>query len=176
MRATRVLTAACASLALGVCIGLSAKDKLPGFEILQGKPPKEAGAAALQEAERLAGNGSWELIAIARVWYLSGDHTKAQSLIDRALSHKPKGTDFQRVGEIFAAAGDNTQAETYYQRALAADPKDDTGQSEIGAWYIRNGQREKGEELLAKALARNPDDLWHYVRASEAYLSVPPGR
>ena len=41
MRATRVLTAACASLALGVCIGLSAKDKLPGFEILQGKPPKE---------------------------------------------------------------------------------------------------------------------------------------
>jgi len=116
------------------------------------------------------------LIAIARVYYLSGDHAKAQSLIDRALSHKPKATDFQRVGEIFAAAGDSAQAETYYQRALAADPKDDTGQSEIGAWYIRLGQREKGEELLAKALAKNPDDLWHYVRASEAYLSVPPGR
>jgi len=111
MRATRVLTVACASLALGVCIGLSAKDKLPGFEILQGKPPKEAGVAALQEAEKLAGNGSWELIAIARVYYLSGDHAKAQSLIDRALSHKPKATDFQRVGEIFAAAGDSAQGQ-----------------------------------------------------------------
>jgi tetratricopeptide (TPR) repeat protein len=176
MRSSRVFTVACASVALGVCIGLAAKDKLPGIELVQGKPPKEAGVAALQEAERLAGNGSWELISIARVYYLSGDHVKAQSLIDRALSHKPKATDFQRVGEIYAAAGENAQAESYFQRALAADPKDDTGQSEIGSWYIRIGQRDKGEELLAKALAKNPDDLWHFVRASEAYLSVPPGR
>jgi len=176
MRNRQLLTVACASLALGVCIGIGAKDKLPGIEILQGKPPKEAGAAALVQAEKLAGKGSWELISVARVYYLSGDHAKAQTLIDRALSHKPKATDFQRVGEIFAAAGENAQAETYFQRALAADPNDDTGQSEIGAWYIRTGQREKGEELLAKALAKNPEEVWHYVRASEAYLSVPTGR
>ncbi len=132
--------------------------------------------AALQEAEHLAGNGSWELISIARVYYLSGDRAKAQELIDRALSRKPKATDFQRVGEIFADAGDKGQADSYFQRALAADPKDDTGQSEMGAWYIRNGERAQGEELLAKALAKNPDDLWHYVRAAEAYLGVPKGR
>jgi len=176
MRNTRLLTVACASLALGVWIGLAAKDKPPGIEVVQGKPAKDAGVAALVEAERLAGNGSWELISIARVYYLSGDRAKAQTLIDRVLSHKPKATDFQRLGEIYAAAGESAQAETYFQRALATDPKDDTGQSEIGAWYIRNGQREKGEELLAKALAKNPDDLWHYVRASEAYLAVPAGR
>jgi tetratricopeptide (TPR) repeat protein len=176
MTNTRLLSVACASLALGLCIGLNAKDKPPGIEVLQGKQPKEAGIAALQQAEHLAGSGSWELISIARVYYLSGDHTKAQELIDRALSHKPKASDFQRVGEIYAAAGENPKAEEYFLRALAADPKDDTGQSEIGAWYIRTGQRAKGEELLAKALAKNPDDLWHYVRASEAYLAVPPGR
>jgi type IV pilus assembly protein PilF len=116
------------------------------------------------------------LIAVARVHYLSGDHAKAQSLIDRALSRKPKATDYQRVGEIFAAAGDNAKAEEYFQRALAADPKDDTGQSEVGAWYIRTGRREQGEELLAKALAKNPEEVWHYVRAAEAYLGIPPGR
>lgn len=176
MRNRQLLTITCASLALGVCIGLAAKDKLPGIAVMQGKPAKDAGIAALVEAERLAGKGSWELISVARVYYLSGDHAKAQTLIDRALSHKPKATDFQRVGEIYAAAGENAQAETYFQRALAADPNDDTGQSEIGAWYIRNGQREKGEELLAKALAKNPEEVWHYVRASEAYLSVPTGR
>jgi tetratricopeptide (TPR) repeat protein len=176
MTNTRLLSVACASLALGLCIGLSAKDKPPGIEILQGKPPKEAGVAALQQAERLAGTGSWELISVARVYYLSGDHAKAQELIDRALNHKPKASDFQRVGEVYAAAGENTQAESYFQRALDADPKDDTGQSEVGAWYIRIGQREKGEALLARALAKNPDDLWHYIRASEAYLAVPPGR
>jgi hypothetical protein len=56
------------------------------------------------------------------------------------------------------------------------DPKDDTGQSEIGSWYIRVGQREKGEELIAKALNRNADEMWHYVRAAEAYLGVARGR
>jgi tetratricopeptide (TPR) repeat protein len=176
MRNARLLTASFVSLALGVCIGLAAKDKFPGIALVSGKPPKEAALAALQEAEHLAGNGSWELISIARVYYLSGDRAKAQELIERALSHKPKATDFQRVGELYADAGDNTQAESYFQRALAADPKDDTGQSEIGAWYIRHGQRDKGEELLSKALAKNPDDLWHYVRAAEAYLGVPAGR
>jgi tetratricopeptide (TPR) repeat protein len=172
----RLVGVACASLALGLCIGLSAKEKSPGIELLRGKPPKEAAAAALQQAETLAGNGSWELIAVARVHYLSGDHAKAQSLIDRALSRKPKATDYQRVGEIFAVAGDNAKAEEYFQRALAADPKDDTGQSEVGAWYIRTGRREQGEELLAKALAKNPEEVWHYVRAAEAYLGIPPGR
>ena len=54
--------------------------------------------------------------------------------------------------------------------------KDDTGRAEIGAWYIRTGRRDKGEELLSQALARNPGELWHYVRAAEAYLGVPPGR
>ncbi len=176
MKNGRVFGLTCASLALGVCIGLAAKEKFPGIELLRGKPAKEAGLAALQQAEQFAGHGSWELISIARVYYLAGDRDKAQALIERALSRKPKATDFQRVGEIYADAGDNAQAESYFQKALAADANDDTGQSEIGAWYIRNGQREKGEELLAKALAKNPDDVWHFIRAGEAYLGVPKGR
>lgn len=43
-------------------------------------------------------------------------------------------------------------------------------------WGHRTGQRDKGEEFYAKALARNPDDVWHYVRAAEAYLGAPRGR
>jgi len=62
-----------------------------------------------------------------------------------------------------------------FQKVLV-NPKDDTGQSEIGSWYIRVGQREKGEELIAKALNRNADEMWHYVRAAEAYLGVPKGK
>jgi tetratricopeptide (TPR) repeat protein len=176
MRNVRLLGLSFASLALGVCIGLAAKEKLPGIDLVRGKQPRDAGLAALQQAEQLAGSGSWELISIARVYYLTGDHARAESLIERALSHKPKATDFQRVGEIYADAGDKARADSYFQQALAADPKDDTGQSEIGAWYIRSGERDKGEELLARALAKHPDDLWHYIRAGEAYLGVPKGR
>jgi len=170
------LAAGC--LVLGVGIGFAANERPPGMDVMRGKPAKEAGLAALHEAEKLAGNGSWELLGVARVYYLSGDKAKGQALIEQVLNAKAKGSDWQRAGEIYAAAGESQKAEENFQKALSADPKekDDTGRAEIGAWYIRTGQRDKGEELLSQALARNPGELWHYLRASEAYLGVPPGR
>jgi len=163
-------------MALGVCAGILAKDKYPGIDLIRGKPAHEAGMAALQEAEVLAGKGSFELIAVARVYYLTGDKDKAQAIIDRVSSSKPAASDWQRIGEIYADAGENSKAEDYYQRALAADPKDDTGHAEMGAWYIRIGQRDRGEDLLAQAFNKNPGDVWHYVLAAEALLGVPKGR
>jgi tetratricopeptide (TPR) repeat protein len=164
-------------MALGAGLALAAKQQAePGIQVIQGKPDKEAGAAALAEAEHLAGSGSWELIAVGRVYYLSGDKSKGQALFDRATTGKPGSSDWLRLGEVYAEAGENSKAENCFQKALAADPKDDSGQAEVGAWYIRTGQRAKGEELLAKALQKHPDEIWHYVRASEALLGVPPGR
>jgi tetratricopeptide (TPR) repeat protein len=173
---TAALAAGC--LVIGLGIGIAAKEKGPGIDLVRGKPPKEAGLAALAEAERLAGTGTWELLGVARVYYLSGDKAKGQALIDRVLGAKAQGSDWQRVGEIYADAGEQQKAEEDFQKMLALDVKgkDDTGRAEVGTWYIRIGQREKGEELLAQALARNPDEVWHYVRAAEAYLGVPPGR
>src|ERR1700745_1703448 len=132
---TAALAAGC--LVFGVGIGLAAKEKPPGMEVMRGKPAKEAGLAALQEAERLAGNGSWELLGVARVYYLSGDKAKGQALIDQVVANKPKGSDWQRVGDIYAESGENARAEENFQKALALDPKDDPGRSEVGAWYIR---------------------------------------
>lgn len=167
-------TLALACLVFGIGVGYAAKEKPPGVDLFRGKPAKEAGLAALAQAEKMAGEGSWELLGVARVYYLSGDKAKAQALMDRAL-RKAQASDWQRVGQMYSEAGENAKAEEAFQRALAADPKDDTGRSEIGSWYIRNGQREKGEELYAQAFARNPGELWHYVRAGEAYLGVAPG-
>jgi tetratricopeptide (TPR) repeat protein len=174
MRTGLAVALATGCLAVGVGIGIAAKEKAPGMDILRGKPARDAGLAALQEAEKLAGDGSWELLGVARVYYLSGDKPRGQVLIDKVAHAKPKGNDWQRIGQIYADAGENSQAEEYFQKALSADPKDDTGRSEVGAWYIRLGQRDKGEELFTQAFARNPDEVWHYVRAAEAYLGVPP--
>lgn len=175
MRTALICSLAIGCFAVGIGVGLAAKEKPPGMELFRGKPAKEAGLAALQEAEKLAGDGSWELLGVARVYYLSGDKAKAQALMDRALRKAGAG-DWQRVGQMYVDAGENAKAEEAFQRALAADPKDDTGRSEIGSWYIRNGQRERGEELYAQAFARNPGELWHYIRAAEAYLAVTPGK
>jgi len=178
MKKGLVVALAAGCLALGVGIGVFARskaDSYPGLSVMSGKPAKEAGMAALQEAEVLAGNqGSWEQLGVARVYYLSGDKAKGQSIIDRVAAGKVQTSDWQRIGQIYADAGENAKAEDYFQRALASDPKDDTGRAEIGAWYIRNGQRAKGEELFAQAFAKHPDELWHYLRAAEAFLGVPP--
>jgi tetratricopeptide (TPR) repeat protein len=159
---------------LGAGISLAAKSAGPGMELIRGKPAQEAGLAALVEAEKLAGSGSWELLGIARVYYLSGNKTQGQAIIDRVLGGKSDHNDWQRIGQIYADADENDKAAQFFERALAADPKDDTGQSEIGSWYIRIGQRDKGEELLTKAFARNPDEGAHYLRAAQAFLKVPP--
>lgn len=175
MKPGHVLVIAAVCLLLGFSLGLSAKDRPAGVGFFRGKPPKEAGKAALVEAERLAENGSWELIAVGRVYYLSGDKAKGQAIFDRIISKKPEGGDWQRLGGVYAEASENDKAEACYQRALL-NPKDDTAQAEVGAWYVRIGLREKGEELLAKALARNPTEMWHYISAAEAYLGVSKGK
>jgi tetratricopeptide (TPR) repeat protein len=177
MRQIHPAMTATALLALGVSLAVAGKQQAePGIQVIQGKPDKEAGAAALVEAEHLAGSGSWELIAVGRVYYLSGDKAKGQALFDRATSSKPGSSDWLRLGEVYVEAGENSKAEEAFQKALAADPKDDGAQAEVGAFYIRTGQRAKGEELLGKALQKHPDEIWHYVRASEALLAVAPGR
>lgn len=173
MKKIAVVVMAAACLTTGIGIGYAAKTKGPGMTIISGKPAKEAGVATLKEAERLAGEGSWELIQIGRVYYLSGDKATGQALLDKVLNGKSEGSDWFRIARVYAEAGENQKAEELFLRALAADPKDDSGQAEVGAWYIRIGQREKGEELLAKAFSRSPDEIWHYVRAGEAFMGVP---
>jgi tetratricopeptide (TPR) repeat protein len=172
------ITAICiavACLAIGGAVGYAAKNGA-GVAAFKGKAAKEGAYAALTEAERLAGKGSWELIGVGRVYYLSGDKTKGRAIFDRVLSAKPERSDYQRLGDVYAEAHEIEQADGMYQKVLAADAKgkDDTALAEIGAYYIRTDRREKGEELLAKALAKNPDENWHYVRAAEGLLGVAP--
>jgi tetratricopeptide (TPR) repeat protein len=171
------LAAGC--LVLGMAVGLAARQKEPpppGMEVMRGKPAQEAGLAALAEAEKLAETNSWDVLACARVHYLSGDKARGQAMIDGVISRKAEASDWLRIGEIYAQAGETARAEEAYGKAFAGDPGDDSGRAEVGAWYIRMGQRDKGEELFAQALAKNPGDMWHYVRAAEAFLNVPPGR
>jgi tetratricopeptide (TPR) repeat protein len=172
MKKVVVTALASACLALGFGVGYAAKATGPGVSLVKGKPAKEAGLASLQEALQLAGNGSLELIAVARVYYLSGDKAAGQELLDKVLSNSPEARDWHRMGRLFAEAGENAKAEEFFEKALAANPEDDASLVEVGAWYIRTGQREKGEALLAKAFAENPDEFWHYVQMGEAFLDI----
>jgi tetratricopeptide (TPR) repeat protein len=174
MKKIAMVALATVCLSAGMGIGYAAKVKGAGIGAISGKSAKDAGAAALQEAERLANGGTWELIAIGRAYYLSGDKARGQALFDKVLEGGGESGDWFRIARVYAEAGENAKAEPLFLKALAAEPKDDSGQAEVGAWYIRTGQREKGEELIAKALARNGEETWHYVHAGEAFLNVAP--
>ncbi len=65
---TRWVTAVAAGLLLvGVALGVARVKGEAGMKAISGKSAADAAAAALIEAERLAGKGSWERIAIGRV-------------------------------------------------------------------------------------------------------------
>ena len=177
MRPSLVAVIAAGSLLLGISIGFAAKYQGAGIDVIRNKPDKDAAMAALAEAEQVANGGSWELIAVGRVYYLSGQKARGQALFDHATTgRKPDGADYERIAEVYAEAGENDRATDSYEKMLALDPKDDSSQAVVGAWYIRIGQREKGEALLAQALQRRRNDPWYYVRAAESLLGVTAGR
>lgn len=46
--------------------------------------------------------------------------------------------------------------------------------AQVAAWFIFKGERERGEELLERALALSDRDVWFYTDAAGAYLGVEP--
>src|ERR1700686_450162 len=100
MKPRLVVLIAAISLGLGISIGFAAKYKGAGIDVIRGKSDKDAGLAALAEAEHLAGGGSWELIAVGRVYYLAGEKARGQALFDSALNRKPGGSDFERIANV----------------------------------------------------------------------------
>ena len=75
--------------------------------MFQGKEPKAAAAALLDNALKLAEDGSWERIAVGRAWYLGGDKAKGQQIFDAVTSSKKaKGSDWFRVGRVYVEANE----------------------------------------------------------------------
>src|SRR5262249_30111463 len=115
-----VVCVAVGCLAMGTAAGYAAKDSGGGVAVFKGKPAKEGAYAAPAEAEKLAGNGSWELIGVGRVYYLSGDKARGQALFDRVLNATPVTSDYERIADVYADAKESDKADEYYQKMLAA--------------------------------------------------------
>ena len=162
------------SFLAGVATTLAAKKTFDPGAYYAGKDAKTAAAALLQSAEGLAGTGSWELIGVGRVHYLSGDKAKGQELFNRATAKKTAASDLYRMATVYAIAKEWDKAKPLFESAIAMNPGDDTSTVEAGAWFNINGERERAEELFGKAFAKNPEELWHYINAAGSYLGQPP--
>ncbi len=159
---------------LGVAVGVVAATSKVEKGMYAGQSPKDAAAALLTAAQQQAGKGSWENIAVGRVWYLSGDKAQGQAIFDRVFAGKVKKSDFMRLGRVYMEAKEWDKAKAAFEKALADDPKDEGNLSEVGAWYNLHGDRATAEAYFDRAFSRKPDEVWYTVNAAGSYVGVKP--
>lgn len=138
-----------------------------------GKDKQDAARALLEVAKVQAGKGSWERIAVGRIYYLGGFKPEGQAIFDEVLANDPEGTDLFRIARIYRQAGEWERARALFERALRENPKDSQGMAELGSYYLLVGDRAAAEALFDRSFKRE-DELWSTVAAAGGYLGVAP--
>ena len=156
--------------AAGMGVGFAGQPKLD-VSLFHGKSNQEAARALLGAARAQAGDGSWERIAIGRVYYLGGMKTEGQAIFDQVLAEKHKPSDELRIGRVYREAGEWAKAKPLFDHYLVEEAKDATDTAEIGAYYLMNGDRAKAEELYTRSFGLKAE-LWATVAAAGGYLNV----
>lgn len=177
MKRSGVVGVALACFVLGLLVHAAlAQSKKPSFtpDLIQGKDPNAAAAALLDGALQLAGDGSWERIAVGRAWYLGGDKAKGQAIIDGVTGKKAVASDWYRIARMYVESNEWDKAAQAYEKAIAMDTGDDTGMMEYGAVANVHKDRAKAEEMFQKAFKKNSKHFWHWVNAGGSYLGVKP--
>jgi tetratricopeptide (TPR) repeat protein len=167
----RSLAGAALLMIIGVSAGYAA-GRIRS-EVYRGKEKAEAGRALLDQARLQAGKGSWERIAVARVYYLAGMKAEGQAIIDDVMARKPESSDVFRVARIYREAGEWEKARELFERYLRTNPKDDKALAEVGAYYMLNGDRDRAEELFERSFALE-SELWATISAAGSYFGVEP--
>ena len=90
------------------------------------------------------------------------------------LAGKHEGGDLVRIARVYAEAGEWAAAKPLFDQLVEAAPKDEDWLAEVGAAYLRAGDRARGEELYARSLAQDPSNLHNTLRMASAYLGVAP--
>ncbi|HWS72129.1 MAG TPA: tetratricopeptide repeat protein [Thermoanaerobaculia bacterium] len=157
---------------IGVTAGYAKGNKVDS-STFKGKSKQEAAKALLELAKVQAGKGSWERIAVGRVYYLGGMKAEGQAIFDDVLGRKHDPSDTFRVARIYREAGEWAKAKPLFDDYAKQSPKDDKGLAEIGSYYLLNGDRAGAEELFSRSFGMEAE-LWNTVSAAGAYLGIAP--
>ena len=165
-----------AVLLAGVAAGAIAAKKISvGPESFRGKPPEAAADELLAAARSFAENGSYENIAVGRVFYLTGRRDEGQAIFDRFLTGaKVEAGDVIRVARVYQEAGEWERARPLFDRVLEMAPKDEDWAAEIGAYYLLAGDRERAEQLFGRSFAQDPANLYNTLLVAGAYRGLDP--
>ena len=155
----------------GIAAGYAGQKAVPSQYRDQDK--QQAALALLEVAKVQAGKGSWERIAVGRVYYLGGHKPEGKAIFDAVLADDPEASDLFRIARVYRQAGEWEQARPLLERAVHENPKDSKGMAELGAYYLLADDRAAAESLFDRSFKRD-DELWSTVAAAGAYLGVAP--
>ncbi|MBN8728584.1 MAG: tetratricopeptide repeat protein [Xanthomonadales bacterium] len=172
MKIRLAVTVAVALLATAALDASAARQPRIEADVYQGRTEQDAAKALLERALAQAGKGSWERIAVGRVFYLGGHKAEGRAIFDAILA-EPEDSDVYRIARVYAEAGEWDAARPLFDRYLAANPKDEKALAEVGAHYLLNGDRAGAERLFARSFAIAPE-FWATIAAAGAYLRVAP--
>ena len=175
MRKGIIAAAAAVVFVAGIGVGYASNIKAPSTATLfQGKSQPDAANALLETALMQAGKGSWERIAVGRVFYLGGKKAKGQQIFDALLAGKHEDSDLFRIARVYEEAGEWNKAKPMFDAYLTANPSDPKELAEIGAYYYLHGDRATGEQLFARSFAADDNEVWATIHAGGAYMGLKP--
>lgn len=155
--------------AFGACEGYAAERIDP--QSYRSHSEQDAAKALLRQAVAQAEDGSWERIAVGRVYYLGGMKDQGEAIFNAVLSKKPDPSDLFRVARVYREAGEWPRAKELFDKALQLQPKDEKMLAEVGAYYLLNGDRASAETLFDRSF-KIESELWATLSAAGAYLGV----
>lgn len=158
----------------GVAAGAVAARKGIDSSLYRSKSKKEAAEALLVVAKQQAGKGSWEQIAVGRIYYLGGMKAEGQAIFDAVTAKKPESSDWFRIGRVYREAGDWPKAQEAFDKALKMEPNDAKWLAEVGAYYLQKGDRAKAEEMFDRSFKAQDDEVWSTTAMAAGYLGVDP--
>ena len=175
MRRSSIALLVALTFVLGATVGVVVAKKTtvaPGTYV--GQSPDEAAEALLDIATGQAGDGSWQNIHLARVYYLSGREEQARAILDRVLN-SPKVTagDWGRAARLYEQAGDWDKAQVAFERAIEMKPNEEDWLAEFGAYHNLHGDRERAEELFRRSFAIG-GSLNNTLNVAGSYVGVTP--
>jgi tetratricopeptide (TPR) repeat protein len=157
---------------LGVVVGVAAKRIDPST--YRGKSKEEAAKALLKVAEQQAGKGSWERIAVGRVYYLGGMKAEGQRIFDAVTARKPEAGDWFRIGRVYWEAKEWARAQEAFDKAFKIEGSAEKDWAEVGAYHMLQGDRAKAEEMFDRSFQIESGEVWATVMMAGSYLGVPP--
>ena len=93
---------------------------------------------------------------LAMEYLKRGQLQVAQDKIEKAVAQNPKDVNVQlAAGLVYERLHENRTAEKHFRQAVKISPDSPEAQNALGAYFCRNEQQKKGEEMFLKAAA-NP--------------------